>query len=80
MSKIIRIALLICDKPLPPVLSKHGDYHAIFNDLLNASLPKNASFILDPYDVVNMQEYPPDNLDYAGILITGSGTTDLNEK
>lgn len=75
--KHIRIALLLCDTPIPAVVSLHGDYHVIFGDLLKASLPENASFTLDPYDVVHKQEYPPDNVEYDGILITGSGEPDL---
>jgi hypothetical protein len=76
-SKHLRIALLLCDTPIPAVVATHGDYHVIFSDLLKASLPENATFILDPYDVVHKQEYPPDNAEYDGILITGSGKLEL---
>lgn len=70
-----RIALLVCDTPVPAVLANQGDYHAIFNTLLSASLPAGAPpFVLDPYDVVHKQAYPPTDSEYDGIVITGSGT------
>jgi hypothetical protein len=70
----IRLALLICDTPLPQVVAVHGDYHRIFNALLTESRPKNAPhFILDPYDVVHKQEYPQGS--YDGIIITGSASS-----
>jgi len=73
------IALLICDTPVPAVLSTYGDYHAIFTTFLRASLPaapdSNSVFTLDPYDVVHKQEYPSEEKEstYDGIIITGSG-------
>jgi hypothetical protein len=79
-SKHIRIALLLCDTPIPAVVSAHGNYHVIFGDLLKASLPENTTFTLDPYDVVHKQEYPPDDAQYDGILMTGSGELGLNAR
>jgi hypothetical protein len=71
----IHLAVLLCDTPNPSVVERHGDYHAIFQELLESSYPgtEDKDFILDPYDVVQKQEYPevPDH--YAGILLTGSG-------
>jgi hypothetical protein len=72
----IRIALLTCDTPTPPVLKAHGDYHAIFSDLLTRSLPPCAGkkiYVLDNYDVVDKMEYPSDDDVYDALLITGSG-------
>ena len=33
------------------------------------------SFTLDGYDVVNKMEYPPDEVEYDGLLISGSRTS-----
>ena len=56
----------------------HGDYHNIFHTLLNDALPTGAtSFILDPFDVVHKQEYPPIDVDYDGIILTGSGVPEI---
>ena len=69
-----RLALFLCDTPIPAVLSTDGDYTAIFNDLLRKALPdKSATFTLDPYDVRNKMEYPEDVDRYDGIILTGSG-------
>jgi hypothetical protein len=74
----IRLALLLCDTPIPAVRSVHGDYHDIFHALLNDALPGGTtSFILDPFDVVHKQEYPPIDVDYDGIMLTGSGVPDV---
>ena len=68
----LRLALLICDTPIQPVLDSHGDYHAIFLKHLKAALPDpSLDFTLDPYNVV--QAAPDFNpSDYDGIVITGS--------
>lgn len=54
----------------------HGDYLAIFSDLLTRSLPSGAAdkatFVLDNYDVVDKMEYPADVEGYDALLITGS--------
>ena len=75
-AKIPRLALLVCDTPLPAVVKDYGEYPAIFGRLFRTSLPDGiADFALDPYDVRNAKEYPKmDILDtYDGIVITGSG-------
>ena len=66
----LTIALLICDHPGPHV----GPYYPIFKDFLSASLPNSAvDFVLDGYDVVKKQEYPPSDKEYDAMLLTGSG-------
>ncbi|KAL0958821.1 hypothetical protein HGRIS_014140 [Hohenbuehelia grisea] len=68
----ISIALLVCDTPAPQV----GPYYPIFKTYLSASLPNSStSFTLDPYDVVNFQQYPPDDKVYDAVLITGSAAS-----
>ncbi|TFK47377.1 class I glutamine amidotransferase-like protein [Heliocybe sulcata] len=78
----IRLALLVCDKPIPVVVSNHGAYPEIFHDFLAATFPgKTASdpsqpgFVLDCYDVVHEQAYPADDAVLDGILITGSAAS-----
>lgn len=72
-----RLALLVCDTPIPSVVSTHGEYPAIFTRLLNASLPARSKveFELDAFDVVDKGEYPTEKAlkGYRGIIITGSG-------
>lgn len=75
-TRIPRLALLLCDTPIPEVKKDHGEYPMIFGRLFRTSLPDGiADFVMDPYDVRNAKEYPEmDILDtYDGIVITGSG-------
>lgn len=66
----MRLAILLCDTPAPPILEKYGDYHKIFDRWLRITAP--VDFILEPFDVVKM-EYPPEDAQYQAILLTGSG-------
>jgi hypothetical protein len=68
-----RLALLVCDTPLHTVVAAHGDYTPIFNALLRASVPQGVTYELKPYDVVRAMEYPPQDAEMDGILLTGSG-------
>ncbi|KAL0064544.1 hypothetical protein AAF712_008489 [Marasmius tenuissimus] len=73
-SKRVKIALFLCDTPIPVVLAAHGDYTNIFRTLLESTLPPNFELVLDPYDVVNKMEYPDDDKlkEYDAIMLTGS--------
>ncbi|KAI6044546.1 GMP synthase [Pisolithus marmoratus] len=77
-----RLAALECSLP---ALATLGKYREVFRTWLEASLEiVNASriayfvgaepvtFTLDGYDVVDKMEYPPDDIEYDGVLITGS--------
>lgn len=68
----MRLAVLLCDTPAPPVLEEDGDYHRIFDTWLRGVSP-SVDFTLEAFDVVNRMEYPPDEAKYDGILLTGSG-------
>ncbi|KAJ3558428.1 hypothetical protein NM688_g930 [Phlebia brevispora] len=71
-----RLALLLCDTPIPAVQATDGDYSAIFHELLQKSLPNpSAPFVLDSFDVKNKMEYPDDVDKYDGILMTGSAAS-----
>lgn len=48
----IRLAPLLCDAPIPPVLDEHGDYRRIFDSLLRRTLPVDFDFTLDAFDDV----------------------------
>jgi hypothetical protein len=75
-TRIPRLALLVCDIPIPAVRKEQGEYPTIFDRLFRNSLPDGlADFAFDPYDVRYAKEYPQmDVLDtYDGIVITGSG-------
>lgn len=71
----IRLAVLLCDTPAPPVLKEDGDYHKIFEVWLRGASP-STDFTLDAFDVVNKMEYPPEDAEYDGVLLTGSGQSD----
>jgi len=73
-----RLAFLICDIPVA-LIHTHGDYHAIFTRLLQASLDaiptdKPPTFTLDGFDVTQ-GIYPPPEAHYDGIIITGSASS-----
>ena len=76
MTAETRLALLVCDIPIPAVIRDHGEYPMIFDRLLRTSLPAGLDdFAMDSYDVRYAMEYPMGGaLDtYDGIIITGSG-------
>ncbi|KAL5521075.1 hypothetical protein ACEPAG_8997 [Sanghuangporus baumii] len=77
----IKLALLLCDTPVPAVLAAKGTYLDVFRELLRLSYPSfkleneqsPSPFILDGFDVVSAQEYPDLNKgEYSGVLISGS--------
>ncbi|KAI0746716.1 class I glutamine amidotransferase-like protein [Daedaleopsis nitida] len=72
-----RIAVLLCDTPIQPVLSALGDYGAIFRTLFLKSLESESDteFVADAFDVRNRLEYP-ENIDlYDAVLLTGSAAS-----
>ncbi|TCD67628.1 hypothetical protein EIP91_012193 [Steccherinum ochraceum] len=77
MSSHPRIALFICDTPIPSVLAEDGDYEKIFNTLLHESR-SDIQYTLDPYLVRKEDSEPeyPENVDkYDAIIITGSAAS-----
>jgi len=70
----IRLALFLCDTPIPEVKATDGDYSDIFNVLLK-SAPLSSEFILDAYAIREKMEYPEDIDKYQGIIITGSAAS-----
>ena len=86
MDTKLRLALLICDKPIPNVLEHEGDYNVVYGSYLRRSLDvyqkesnRKIDFQLDGYEVRFKEEYP--NLDdYDGIVITGSGSWPSNQR
>lgn len=69
---MIRLALLVCDTPIPPVLEEYGDYHKIYERWLRKTSPIDSEFTLDAFDVKKM-EYPPKDVKYDGVILTGAG-------
>jgi len=77
-TRVPRLALLVCDIPIPEVVKEYGEYPMIFDRLFRSSLPNGlADFVLDAYDVRNAKKYPqldlPDT--YDGIIISGSSAS-----
>lgn len=69
----IRLAILLCDTPLPPILEKDGNYQKIFDTWLRITAP--VDFTLDAFDVVHKMEYPPEGIKYDAIIFTGSAAS-----
>ncbi|KAI6026501.1 class I glutamine amidotransferase-like protein [Pisolithus microcarpus] len=71
-----RLALLECSRPLPTTLGKYRRVYQTWLDasleIVNASRTEPVTYTLDGYDVVDEMEYPPDDIEYHGVLITGS--------
>lgn len=79
MTVTIRIALFLCDTPIPSVVEADGDYSRIFNEFVRKSMPNDqVTFVMDPYDVRNKMEYPEDIDEYDAIMLTGSGGSSDN--
>ncbi|KAI8970562.1 class I glutamine amidotransferase-like protein [Trametes punicea] len=78
-SKPYKIAILLCDTPIPAVLASQGDYGAIFEALFRNSLQAigdpGAQFVVDAFDVRNEQVYPEDVDQYDAVLLTGSAAS-----
>ena len=79
---MMRLALLICDTPIPTVKEAYGTYLDIFRSWLTNSAAVNApdiEFTLEGYDVVQ-GIYPKDE-DFVGegafkgVVLTGSGSS-----
>ncbi|KAI0646276.1 class I glutamine amidotransferase-like protein [Trametes meyenii] len=74
-----KIAVLLCDTPLPSILATQGDYGAIFTALfrnsLQATTAADSEFQVDAYDVRNAQIYPEDVDQYDAVLLTGSAAS-----
>lgn len=76
MSSSLRIAVLVCDTPVQPVLEKYGDYYAIFQGLLkqgfqDLELPEELDVQFSGYHVVENPQFPELH-DYDAVLMTGS--------
>jgi GMP synthase-like glutamine amidotransferase len=63
---MLRIGLLVCDTPMEPLKTKHGDYFHMYKKWLGLSL---SQFELIPFDVTKM-EFPTEDFDC--FVITGS--------
>jgi hypothetical protein len=72
--KSLKLALLINDTPVQPVLDEFGDYNRIYEHWLQESKPADdVTFQLDPFYVFNELLVYPDAGEYDAIILTGSG-------
>lgn len=81
----LRIAVLECDTPLPPIDARYDGYTGVFRTLLTASAkalnkpdqiePENG-LIISKWDIVNGVEYPKLE-DVDAVLLTGSSRSSL---
>ncbi|KIV99836.1 uncharacterized protein PV09_08505 [Verruconis gallopava] len=77
VQKIVRIAMLNTDTPVPNVYSKRGTYGNIFHHLLLAAaqrIDSNIHIQSEDFDVV-LGNYPKSLSDFDAILITGSASS-----
>jgi hypothetical protein len=78
MSRLLRVALLLADKPAPSIVSTHGDYTVQFSRLLHSAIQHyklDIDLRIHPYDVVDQMAFPSaeELKEIDGIMITGSG-------
>jgi GMP synthase-like glutamine amidotransferase len=74
---VLRLALLVCDTPVPAVVEAHGKYPEIYDAWLTASNVAGVPYELTPFDVVNHPETYPNPDEFDGIILTGSGSLSL---
>ncbi|KAF9916979.1 hypothetical protein BX616_002270 [Lobosporangium transversale] len=79
---VIRVALLVCGTPIPPVAEAFGGYPVIFRQLLQQGLDElksqdrinqDVELILEGFDV-REDSYPEDLHDWDAIMISGSAS------
>jgi GMP synthase-like glutamine amidotransferase len=74
-SRPLKVALLVNDTPVQPVVDEFGYYSDIYQRWLENSKPgKDVTFQLTPFDVVNELDNYPNPDEYDAIILTGSGT------
>ena len=71
---VLRLALLVCDTPVPAVVEAHGEYPKIYDTWLKASNVAGVPYKLTPFDVVNHPETYPHPEEFDAIILTGSGS------
>jgi GMP synthase (glutamine-hydrolysing) len=76
MTRSLRIAVLECDTPIPPIKEELGGYGEIFTRLLNKGLEASGDSTVDiqeisKWHVVDNPVYPDPN-DYDAFLLSGS--------
>ncbi|KAG8862365.1 hypothetical protein FS842_004944 [Serendipita sp. 407] len=70
----LRIALLVNDTPVQPVVDAFGEYPQIYERWLSESKPsEDVAFRMTSFDVVNHPGVYPNPDEYDGIVLTGSG-------
>ncbi|KAJ3158240.1 hypothetical protein HDU86_002949 [Geranomyces michiganensis] len=73
----LRIALLVCDTPLPVVVEKYGNYEKLFGELLRqgaaaySASAKPTNLDIEAFDVVQGQ-LPDDISKFSAFILTGS--------
>lgn len=73
MSRLLRVAVLECDTPIPPVKEKLGGYGDIFEGLLKRAGNSTAEIVVSKWHVVGNPVYPDPN-EVDAFLLTGSST------
>jgi hypothetical protein len=71
---VLRLALLVCDTPVPAVIESHGKYPEIYDTWLKASDVDTVRYKLTPFDVVNHPETYPNPEEFDAVILTGSGS------
>jgi len=71
---VLRLALLVCDTPVPAVVEVHGNYPEIYDTWLKASNVAGVPYKLTPFDIVNHPGMYPNPEEIDAIILTGSGS------
>ena len=75
-TKSLRLALLVNDTPVDPVIKEFGKYPQIYERWLEESKPaKDVTFQLDSFNVFEDQIVYPNAEEYDAIILTGSGAS-----
>ncbi|CCA69183.1 related to P.aeruginosa anthranilate synthase component II [Serendipita indica DSM 11827] len=71
----LRIALLVNDTPVQPVIDEFGKYPQIYERWLSESKPEDVAFELTPFDVFDSPEEYPNPTEYDAMILTGSAAS-----
>lgn len=66
----MKLALIVCDEPREPLLTRYGGYPQMFTDLFNPSSTEGVA--IAPFDLFRQGQLPTSLAPFDGIIISGS--------
>lgn len=67
----MRLALILCDEPREPLLTKYGSYSRIFVEFFNPPSAEETT-IIESFDLFRQRQLPTSPACFDGIIISGS--------